>query len=63
VKRTAAAEATYRLFFERPDDGESSYLHDSYRRGLAGLRAPPRSHVLQRAAWEAGRDRRRAGKG
>lgn len=50
------AESVYQLYRNDPESGAASYLHDHYRRGLAGIMEPSNDAHLAHAAWRAGRD-------
>lgn len=54
--RGVNAQRIYDAFIDTPDLGKSSYLHDHYRRGIAGIMEPARANHLAHAAWSAGRD-------
>lgn len=54
------AEKVYRQYRDDPDGGKRSYLHDHYRRGLAGIMEPSKKAKLAHAAWRAGQDKTEA---
>lgn len=49
------AKAVYNLYRKTPWDGESSYLHDHWQRGVLGVMEPDKKAYLAHAAWRAGR--------
>lgn len=56
-----ASQQVYDLFMATPEKGQSSYLHDHYRRGREGIMRPGSAYPLSDAAWRAGRDSRTQG--
>lgn len=63
-KEADMIQLIYELYRHRPHVGKSSYLHDHYHRGVAGIMRPPSGARFADAAWRAGQDAAKAwGKG